>query len=190
MAKRSLFVLLTVVFLFCASFYVYATDDLLIPANTSNVPVVINNKIGSVTITGGILNAEGSLMESELTFDEKRTIAGLAPNNTSVKLTVFRLDNTGEFNEDGTPITERVDLNVYELVVGQTEMFSLTADLFIGDNNLEITTVSTDARTFRYVCLLTRTPAEIKTDIQNTSVFPWQILQDAFPGLFNIPFAE
>jgi hypothetical protein len=167
---------------------VYATD-FGIPANLPAVPVIINNKVGAVTITGGILNAEGSLMESEFTFDEKRTIAGLAPNNTKVVLTVFRIENTGEFTDDGLPVTKRVDLNVYETTVGQTEMFSLTADLSVGDNNLEITTVAADGSIFKYVCMLTRKPAEIKSDIQNTSVFPWQILQDIYPGFANIPFA-
>lgn len=129
---------------------------------SANISAYSADTVETVTITGGIVDEDGTVREKESTFDEKRTIAGLAPNNTEITITVYLLI-------DGT----REDLDVYELTVGLSEMFSLTVDLHPGDNYIEISSDS-GGELIEYTCVITRKPSNIKAELKNSSILPWQ----------------
>lgn len=150
MIKRVCFFLLALTLIFSAYMSAYSGDGAV-----------------KVTITGGIVDDEGALKEKESTFDVKRTIAGLAPNNTQITINVYTLKDD-----------ERVELDTYEITVGLSELFSQTVDLYLGENYIELIAVygdeASETENFEYTCVITRKPSVIKAELQNSSILPWQ----------------
>lgn len=107
-------------------------------------------------ITGGIDK------ETEVTFEETKTITGTADKGTVVTITVYTPDGD-----------EMIEQSCYEIVVNSTGYFSQIVELSIGENYITVEAVK-DGKVYSAETTVKRKNSTIKSDLEQSIAVPGQ----------------
>ncbi len=134
-------------FLLCTSF-VYARS---LDAETAE------QELG-FSVTSGIDMSK----ETQSTFDDSKTISGIADQGTAIEISVSTKDANGDLKESAN----------FQLEVGASGMFSQTVELSLGENVVAITASKEGYETVNEETIVKRRNITIKNELENTVSIP------------------
>lgn len=138
-----------VVMLFCfAPVFVYARP---LDAETAE------QELG-FSVTSGIDMSK----ETQSTFDDSKTISGIADQGTAIEISVSTKDANGDLKESAN----------FQLEVGASGMFSQTVELSLGENVVAITASKEGYETVNEETIVKRRNITIKNELENTVSIP------------------
>ncbi len=146
---KKLSIAFIVVMLFCfAPVFVYAGP---LDAETAE------QELG-LSVTSGIDMSK----ETQSTFDDSKTIAGVANQGTAIEISVSTKDANGELTENES----------FEIEVGASGIFSQTVELSLGENVISITAYKEGCETVSGETIVKRRNITIKNELENTVSIP------------------
>lgn len=146
---KKLSIAFIVVMLFCfAPVFVYAGP---LDAETAE------QELG-LSVTSGIDMSK----ETQSTFDDSKTIAGVANQGTAIEISVSTKDANGELTENEN----------FEIEVGASGIFSQTVELSLGENVISITAYKEGCETVSGETIVKRRNITIKNELENTVSIP------------------
>lgn len=110
------------------------------------------------SITDGV----NSFKKTESTFDDSRTISGVAETGTIVEFEVQNLNSRGKVKETTT----------YEVEIGASGIFSQTIDLDIGENVITITASKENCTPIEKEVTIKRKEKSIKNELESSIIIP------------------
>ncbi len=100
--------------------------------------------------------------ETQSTFDDSKTIAGVANQGTAIEISVSSKDANGDLTENTSFLLE----------VGASGIFSQTVELSLGENVVEITASKEGYETVSEETIVKRRNITIKNELENTVSIP------------------
>lgn len=117
-------------------------------------------------ITDGITRSK----KTESTFDDSRTISGVAEKGTLIVISVSTRNAEGDLEENAC----------YDMEVGASGLFSQAIELEIGENVVEITASKDERETVSKKAVIKRKKREIKKELENTICIPGDTKESVF----------
>ena len=111
-----------------------------------------------LSVTSGIDMSK----ETQSTFDDTKTIAGVANQGTAIEISVSTKDANGELTENA----------LFEIEVGASGIFSQTVELSLGENVVSITASKEGCETVSGETIVKRRNITIKNELENTVSIP------------------
>ena len=100
--------------------------------------------------------------QTQSTFDDSKTIAGVANQGTAIEISVSSKDANGDLTENANFVLE----------VGVSGIFSQTVELSLGENVVEITASKEGYETVSEETIIKRRNITIKNELENTVSIP------------------
>lgn len=139
---------------------VYAGSLTAAPADLEELEVI------DFEITDGILSSK----KTESTFDDSRTISGVADQGALIVISVSTKDAEGDLEENAS----------YDMEVGASGLFSQTIELAIGENIVEITASKDGCEPIIKDAVIKRKKREIKTELEKVISIPGNTKESVF----------
>lgn len=117
-------------------------------------------------ITDGITLSK----KTESTFDDSRTISGVAEKGALIVIRVSTKNAEGDLEENAC----------YDMEVGASGLFSQAIELEIGENVVEITASKENHETISKQTVIKRKKREIKKELENTICIPGNTKESVF----------
>ena len=111
-----------------------------------------------LSVTSGIDMSK----EPQSTFDDTKTIAGVANQGTAIEISVSTKDANGDLTESAN----------FEIEVGASGIFSQTVELNLGENVVSITASKEGCETVSGETIVKRRNITIKNELENTVSIP------------------